>query len=335
DAPLGSLEVHVGGHPLPRRDADVAGRRVAQLAQTLTSSDTALVLMSGGASAMLEWPMEGVSIELLQSITETLQHASAPIEDLNSVRRALSRLKGGKLATLMHPARIVNIVLSDVPGSPPSIVGSGPTCWAPMAHPNADAVRILKDHDLWAALPDGVRKTLSTAPEREPEAPSPTTIVAADNPSARRAMVQHASERGLRAIDGGNMVRGEASKAGAEFVRDAHRQDADVIIGGGETTVTVRGKGRGGRNQEFVLGATQLLGSGLVASMGTDGIDGNSHAAGALIDPFALQKAQNAALDPDLFLSENNSEAYFRETGTALITGPTGTNVADLCLFLR
>lgn len=334
EGPLPPLVVRRGGHPIPASDAAVHGREVLELARSLGAGDLALCLVSGGGSAMLELPAGGVSIEAMQETTRALLRAGADIAEVNAVRRRLSEIKGGRLAEAIAPATIVNVVLSDVPGAPPSLVASGPT-FAPENGP--DAREVIARRGLRDRLPREV--VLAIDRERPLGAlPPVVTELAGDNDVARRAIVEAGAREGISLVDLSGYVSGEARDAGAAFVREARarceRDSLDGVVGGGETTVTVRGDGRGGRNQEFVLGAWREIEAhdGLVASIGTDGVDGTSDAAGAMLDRELLRAAGS---DPDAALRDNDADAYLRDAGGRIVTGPTGTNVADVCLYLR
>ncbi len=292
---LGPLALRRGAHPLPARDAPRVGAEVLALARSLGPGDVALCLVGGGGSAMLELPRPGVTMAEIAAVTARLNAGGAPIEELNRARAALSQLKGGGLARAMNGATIVNVVLSDVPGGALDVVASGPTL-----------------------------------------APGTHDFVAADNTTARRAMVELARARGLRIDDTPGFLRGEARDVGPRWLREsAALADLDGRVHGGETVVTVRGHGRGGRNQELAL-ATLVAGTiGLFAALGTDGVDGASDAAGALVDPAVAATLAAEGLDARASLADNDSDALFRAVKTQLITGRTGTNVADVCLFLR
>lgn len=292
---LGPLALRRGAHPLPAPDAPRVGAEVLALARSLGPGDVALCLVSGGGSAMLELPRPGVTMAEIADVTARLNAGGAPIEELNRARAALSQLKGGGLARAMNGATIVNVVLSDVPGGALDVVASGPTL-----------------------------------------APGTRDFVAADNTTARRAMVELARSRGLRVDDTPGFLRGEARAAGPRWVREsAAMPDLDGRVHGGETVVTVHGGGRGGRNQELALAVLAQGVGGLLATLGTDGIDGASDAAGALVDEGVVATLAEQGLDARAFLDDNDSDALFRAVKTQLITGRTGTNVADVCLFLR
>lgn len=319
-AEIDGLDVVRGAHPIPASDAAETGAEVLARARALGPGDVALCLVSGGGSSMLELPVEGVSMAELARVTRALLHRGADIAELNAVRRGLSQLKGGGLARAMNGARVFNVVLSDVPGHPPELVASGPTCAPPLGAPDPRDVLVRY------GLGDVVRHLVLPSP------PSTTIIteIAADNAAARRAIVKRAAELGVALDDREGFFSGEARALGAGLgARDRG------WVWGGETTVTVRGHGRGGRNQELVLGA--LAGGwtrGLLLAFGTDGIDGTSDAAGALVDPAAVARARALGLDPERALATNDAYSFFDALGTALVCGPTGTNVADLCLYL-
>lgn len=314
---LPGLEVHVAAHPAPASDAELTGRAVLARALSLGAGDRALCLVSGGGSAMLELPKPGVSMATLDRLARELMRRGADIGELNAVRRSLSQLKGGGLARAIAPAAIFNVVLSDVPGRDPAVVASGPT----FAPPEGDVRGILERYELWRGL-----DTSAIAAILEPRpavAIDARTELAGDNATARRAVSGELVDR-----DG--YFGGEARELGARIAAEAHGRG---WIWGGESTVTVRGSGRGGRNQELVLGALSAGWSrGLLLALGTDGVDGSSDAAGALIDPPAVRAA--SALDAARALDDNASHTFFDALGTQLRCGPTGTNVADLCLYL-
>jgi len=287
---------------------------------------------------MLELPVDGVDAEAMREATRALLASGAPIEVVNAVRRRLSRIKGGRLAEAAFPARVVNVVLSDVPGRGPAVAASGPTLPDPE---DVDVRAELARYGLDRALPESVRVALARARSPVPAEVfrSVVTEVAADNRTARLAMVDEAARRGLSLVDRSGFASGEARSTGARFHREARDavagRDLAGVVWGGETTVTVTGGGRGGRNEEAVLGAVDGYSDGLVLSVGTDGIDGSSEAAGALLDAEVVERARALGLDASEHLVDNDADAFFRAAGGRIVTGPTGTNVADVCLYLR
>jgi len=333
---LGPLVMHRAGHPLPCPDAPAHGSEVLSLARSLGAGDVALCLVSGGGSAMLELPRQGVALASVAETTRLMNEAGASIAELNAVRRALSQLKGGRLAAALAPARVVNVLISDVPAGDLSVIASGPS--VPPAPGAPDARAVIERYGLRGSLPADALGALD-APEPVESVPA-QSFLAADNADARRAVVARASELGVRCAEHPRELSGIAREAGPRLYESALSRFAaepalHAVIAGGETTVEVHGSGRGGRNQELALAVLAAYQSGLVATLGTDGIDGSSDATGALVDEAAAGEAQRLGLDPARFLADNDSHAIFADLGTQLRTGPTGTNVADLCLILR
>ena len=330
------LAIRAGGHPLPRSDAARTGEEVLALARSLGPEDVVLCLVSGGGSAMLELPVDGVDIEAIATVTRTLSRAGATIAELNAVRQRLSRLKGGKLARAMNGARVVNVVISDVPGGSPALVASGPTV---VAESTLGAREVLERYAL-RDVPSTVLDALARDEGVPLDSVGPiTTIIAADNETARRGVVATARERGLALVDLPGFFAGEARDLGARLATEAHARLADPnvdgVVWGGETTVTVAGHGRGGRNQEVALGALSAIGPHLLVAVGTDGIDGSSDAAGAFVDADVRARAAALSLDAGDALGRNDADAFLRAVDARIVTGPTGTNVADIALVLR
>ncbi len=290
--PLAGVRVVQAGHPVPAADAAQQGQAVLDLAQSLEAGDTALCLISGGGSAMLEAPRTGVTMTDIATATRRLMGAGADIHALNAARVRMSRVKGGGLAHAMQPARIVNIILSDVVDGPADVVASGPTL--------ADDIEDIH------------------------------TVIAADNRTAITAACDTAIAHGVAARLVEAPITGEAYRVGKAF----HRRMTAATVAGGETTVTVTGDGRGGRNQEFVVGALLGFRGGLTMSFGTDGIDGYSTAAGAFVDEHVVQQVRRGGLDPVAHLERNDSNTLLARVGAVLETGPTGTNVADVFIHL-
>ncbi|HSM50510.1 MAG TPA: DUF4147 domain-containing protein [Thermoanaerobaculia bacterium] len=363
------------GHPLPDEGSLAAGEGVARLLAGARESDRVLVLLSGGASALLERLRPGVSLAELRALTLALQRAGCDIESLNTVRRALSTLKGGGLARLAAPARVVTLALSDVVGDAPEAIGSGPTVPSPTGATEALAVleragvvsqvprvaAVLREAvkglgeapPLVAAAAPGGRPLRVAAgegrPARGPEgrpARGPAATgwgeywIVGSNRMAAEAVAAEAARCGFDARVVSTELCGEARAAGAALARaalDARATRPLCLVWGGETTVTVRGPGRGGRNQELALGATRVLaGHGRIAilSFATDGVDGPTEAAGALATGDTLARAATLGLSADQALAANDSEPFFRALGDLWITGPTGTNVNDLAVAL-
>ncbi len=337
---LGPLQLYCGSHPVPSDDAPEHGEAMLKLAHSLTADDLALVLISGGGSALLEVPRTGLTLSNLQAATRVLLASGASIQEVNAVRSALSAVKGGKLAHAMAPAQVINVVLSDVVGSPLASIASGPTAPAGLAD-GADLTTIVERYGLTARLPPAVQAALKSAMPMNDDFEHVTSVIAADNLTAQEALVHEARKRGHHALRRQAYVEGEARLLGPRLWREAQRQQA-IYVAGGETTVTLGANvGCGGRNQELVLSAGAAFsrdarmgstGSGLFAAMGTDGIDGASEAAGGLFDASLLARIKALGLEPSVFLTRHDAGTLLSLAGGAIRTGRTGTNVADLTL---
>ncbi len=339
--PTRVVEMIEAAHPVP----DAAGLRAAEQALKLAESagpdDLVLVLMSGGASANWIAPAEGLSFSDKQAVTRALLRSGANIGEVNTVRKHISRIKGGRLARRAYPARLATFAISDVPHDDPSAIGSGPTVPDPTML--ADARAIVAKYKL--DLPDSVTRALTDAKNESPKPGDKifanTTFVLAARPAdslrAAEAMVRAA---GYEPVMLGDSVEGEAREvaaAHAKLARDLRAQGKRaVILSGGELTVTIRGQGRGGPNQEYALAlAIGLSGMPAVAALAadTDGTDGGvgdpGDPAGAIVDGETMARAKAAGLDPAAFLADNNSTGFFSALKDLLLTGPTYTNVND------
>jgi hydroxypyruvate reductase len=334
------------GHPVPDEAGLAATRDTLALADKAAPDDLALVLLSGGASANWIAPTAGVSLAEKQAVTRALLACGARIGEINAVRKHLSRIKGGRLAERLSPARLATVAISDVPGDDPAVIGSGPTVADPTTL--ADARAIVAKFKL--DIPDAVTRAL-TDPGNETPKPGAaafanTSFALAARPSgvfeAVAAMVRAA---GYECLVPGTDLEGEARVVAGEharLARDLYRQRRRaVIVSGGELTVTVRGRGRGGPNQEYLLAlAIALEGAEGISALagdtdGTDGGAGNMNdPAGAFIDPLTLVRARRRGLDPAAFLADNNSTEFFEKLGDLLTPGPTCTNVNDFRAIL-
>jgi glycerate 2-kinase len=329
------------GHPIPDAAGLEAADRALALADGAGTDDLVLVLMSGGASANWIAPADGVSFADKQSVTRALLRSGANISEINCVRKHLSRIKGGRLARHAHPARLVTIAISDVPGDDPSAIGSGPTVPDPTTL--ADARAIVAKYKL--TLPDSVTRSLT---DDKNESPKPgdaifagsTFTLAARPADAMRAAQAAVTAAGYECISLGDRVEGEAREvavAHAALARELRAKGKRaVILSGGELTVTIKGQGRGGPNQEYALALAIALGGmpGVAAlAADTDGTDGGSGSAsdpaGALVDGDTAARARAAGLDPAAFLADNDSTGFFSALGDLLVPGPTFTNVND------
>jgi hydroxypyruvate reductase len=347
-----SIAVREAGHPIPDQPGVSAAHEIEDLLRIANARDLVIVLISGGASALLAAPAPPLTLRDKQRMTDLLLRAGADIFALNIVRKHLSSLKGGRLAVLAYPATVVTLMLSDVIGDPVSVIGSGPT--APDESTFGDALRVVADYGLTAKAPRAVMDHLERgARGLIPETPKPDdplfanvqNVVIASNRQALLAAAKAAKRLGYRPILLSSSMRGEArAVAGvhAEIVREiltsGHPAPPPVcLLSGGETTVTVRGHGRGGRNQEFALAAAiQLHGLArwLLLSAGTDGTDGPTDAAGAIASGNTVDRAERAGLAVAESLEANDSYTVFQSIEELVKTGPTGTNVMDVNLFL-
>jgi glycerate 2-kinase len=342
------IEIHQAGHPLPDEAGVHATRRIMELAKGMDEHDYVLCLISGGASALLVAPHDGISLPDKQTTTDLLLKAGADIGELNTVRKHISAVKGGRLAGMVHPGTVHSLILSDVIGDRLDIIGSGPT--APDGTSYADALEALLHFGLGKAAPDTIRFLLSEgALGVLPETPKPgdpifekvRNQIVASNGQAIAAAVRRAEELGFRAQVISTDIHGEAREAGiwlAGQVREARVRARSesvpvCLISGGETTVTVMGSGLGGRNLELALAfALEIDGEEGITllSAGTDGGDGPTDAAGAVADGNTSAKARMAGLDTEAYLRNNDSYRFFDRVGGLIKTGPTGTNVMDL-----
>jgi glycerate 2-kinase len=347
-AKLERIQLNECGHPIPDARGVAGAEQIAQIAARAGRGDLVLCLISGGASALLPLPGAPVTLAEKQEATRLLLACGADIHECNAVRKHLSRIKGGQLARLAWPARVEALLLSDVIGDDTAVIGSGPT--APDASTFADVARILAKYKITRRMPTGVRRRIRQGLCGEvAETPKPgdrtfrhvrNTIVGS-NRLALEAAARHARQLGFRTLVLSSEIQGETreiARMHAAIAREIARSGNPLkppacIISGGETTVTLRGKGLGGRNQEFVLAAAMDI-CGLphtvVFSAGTDGTDGPTDAAGALADGATLVRNPQAAA----YLDNNDSYHYFETLGDLVKTGPTLTNVMDVRLIL-
>ncbi|MGE5892638.1 MAG: glycerate kinase type-2 family protein [bacterium] len=339
------------GHPVPDAEGVRATAEAIDLVGNADEKTMVVCLISGGGSALLVAPCEGVSLEDKMQTTEVLLKAGADIVELNTVRKHISRVKGGRLAELVYPASVVSLILSDVLGDRLDAIASGPT--APDATTYAEALGVMDKYHLRLKAPEGVMRVLDQgAKGLLPETPKGDSslfrnvrnIIIGANRIALDAARQKAEALGLRAEILSSELKGEARDVGRwlaqkanDIKKGSHAGERICIISGGETTVTVRGSGRGGRNMELALAfALEIEGIHGITflSAGTDGTDGPTDAAGAIVDGETMQEARSRGMDPGAFLGRNDSYSFFQRTGNLFITGPTGTNVMDIQIVL-
>ena len=335
-------------HPLPDPTSVAAAEQVIALLEDATDGDVVVVLLSGGASALCAAPAGTMTIREYAAVVHALLIAGADIRELNAVRAHIDRLKGGGMARLAGPARVLGLILSDVVGSPLHVIASGPL--SPIRTSIRDAVSVLERYGIWADAPDRLRRVLTPTYDAavrdvEPDFAHVTLRVIADNHTAVTGAADAARSLGYDVRAAAEPVTGPAREAGQRLARAAmdvaesiRPRDRPVcLLTGGETTVVVTGSGLGGRNQELVLaGAIALRGiPGItIASLGTDGVDGPTDAAGAIADGDSVARAESAGLDAALALDNNDSYAFFTRAGGHIVTGPTGTNVSDVQVAL-
>jgi hydroxypyruvate reductase len=357
---LARLEVLEAGHPLPDIRSEAAARTIlglgAHLGTRLTERDLVVVLVSGGGSAILCAPAPGISLADKTATTRLLLASGATINEVNCVRKHLSAVKGGRLAEAMAPASVLTLVLSDVIGDDLDAIASGPTVPDPTTF--ADAASVLGRYGLWEGLPPGVTARIRGGLAGEvADTPKPgdrifalsRTLLVGTNRLALGAAEEEARRRGYSTLVLSSRVTGEAREVALVYLgigKDIAASGLPLrapacVIAGGETTVTLRGKGRGGRNQEMALaflaglGRSPKDGNGLCfLSAGTDGNDGPTDAAGACVDLALHERALSLGLDPQAFLADNDSYSFFSSAGGLLKTGPTNTNVCDVQVLL-
>ena len=351
-APLQKIRLEEAGHPTPDENGWRATRELADLLAKMGRKDLVLFLLSGGGSALLPMPVEGITLEEKMATTNLLLKSGASIVEMNTIRKHLSRIKGGQLVRLANPATLVSLVLSDVVGDPLDVIASGPTVGDPSTFQDCRAV--IDRYSLREKLPPSVRSYLEAGMKGEvPETPKPNdpifsnsyTTLVGNNLQALKAAAEKAQVLGYHTLILSSMIEGDTAEAAGfhcallkEIVRSGHPVGPPAcLISGGETTVVVRGKGKGGRNLEFALAAALDL-EGLTGvcllSGGTDGTDGPTDAAGAVVDGDTVARALARALNPGEFLEENDSYHFFQHLDDLLITGPTNTNVMDLRVML-
>ncbi|MCC6944685.1 MAG: DUF4147 domain-containing protein [Thermomicrobiales bacterium] len=326
-------------HPVPDQRGVEATRRVVEAVRQLTDRDLLIALISGGGSALFEAPRPPLELADIAAVTQQLLQAGAPIQDLNAVRIPLSMVKGGGLRREAAPARVVTLLLSDVLGNDPHFIASGPT--VPGGGDASRALALLRRYGVESSVPRQVLDVLNAGNAAEDvDTSSDVLEIVGDNAIAVEAARVAAETRGFRVDVVWNGVEGEAAELGRQWVDQIAASDADVLLGGGEATVTVRGEGCGGRNTEFALAAAIELASrdlteSTVASLATDGQDALTGAAGAIVNASVVGNARARGLDAAAALASNDSASLLGQTGNLVITGPTGTNVNDLYIAVR
>jgi hydroxypyruvate reductase len=352
---LNVIQIRQAGHPVPDEAGLANAGEIIKILRQTTRDDLVLCLLSGGGSALLPCPAQGLTLADKQQVTELLLKCGATIHEINAVRKHLSQIKGGRLARLAAPSRLVSLILSDVIGDDVSSIASGPT--APDETTFADGVRILDKYDLKRQIPRAALRVLQRGARGEieetpkPDDPlfrrttRPQNVIIGSNILAVEAAKRKAEASGYRCLILSSLVEGETKDVAhvhAAVAKEICRSGNPIpkpacVISGGETTVTIRGRGLGGRNQEFALASAidiDGLKNVVMLSGGTDGSDGPTDAAGAIADGTTLRRAKQKGMDAQRFLRDNDSYHFFQSLGDLLITGPTLTNVMDLRLIL-
>lgn len=350
--PTNNVRIVEAGHPIPDVRGVSGANEIVQMLATVNGNDLVFCLLSGGGSALLSAPADGITLEDKQRATELLLRCGAPIQEINAIRKHASKLKGGQLAQLAFPARVVSFVLSDVIGDPLDAIASGPTTADPTTF--ADCLAIVDRYGLGRSMPAALRARFELGRRGHiAETPKPAdplfanvqNVLIGNNRRAVRAAEEHAAALGYHTLVLDDPVQGEAAQAGrghAAIAAKLARIGAPLarpvcVISGGEPTVTVRGSGLGGRNQEFATAAATEI-SGLpdvvILSGGTDGTDGPTDAAGGIVDGSTAERGKALGLDATAFLHRNDTYHFLEAVDDLLITGPTFTNVMDIQIIL-
>ncbi len=346
------IHVHEAGHPVP----DGAGVRgttaIVDLLTVAGKSDLVICLLSGGGSALMPFPAEGISLAEKRQVTELLLQCGADISEINAVRKHISKIKGGQLARMAFPATLITLILSDVIGDHLDAIASGPTVPDPTTF--QDVLEIVTRYGIRESLPDNVNETIENGItgniQETPKSgdiifSNVITKIIANNSLAVSSAKEKAERLGYHTLVLSSFVEGEAREVakmfaaiGKEILKTGQPvQTPACVISGGETTVTIRGSGKGGRNQEFVLAAAREINQLehiVIFSAGTDGTDGPTDAAGAFCDTKTIERATLLGMNADSYLAENNSYPFFKKLDDLLITGPTNTNVMDLQILM-
>lgn len=351
-APLHTVRMIEASHPVPDENGCKGACEILAMAQAAGSHDLVFCLISGGGSALLPLPGDGLTLADKQAASGVLLSCGASIHEMNTIRKHLSAIKGGRLAAAVYPAELCTLILSDVVGDDLDIIASGPTVPDPGTF--QDAMAIIERYDIASALPEAVCRYLSRGVAGHiPESPKALAscfertqhLIVGSNRQCLQAAYHEATSRGYHSLVLSSLMEGETrdvARVHGAMAREVLASGAPVtspacLISGGETTVTIKGDGRGGRNQEFVLAAAlDIEGAceAVILSAGTDGTDGPTDAAGAIADGHTTARARSLGVDPRRHLMENDAYPFFEGLGDLLMTGPTNTNVMDLRLVL-
>ncbi len=339
---LGNIRIAEAAHPLPDQRGLASTQQILSLLSDTTAQDLVVCLISGGGSALLTAPLPGISLEDMRALTQALLASGATIQEVNTLRQALDTVKGGGLARAAAPAQVLTLVLSDVVGDPMEMIASGPTVSKGATAEEVQAV--LTKYDLLSQLPPNIQKALCHPPAPQVAPPQVHNLLVGSNELAAQAAIVQAGKLGWSAELLTTTLQGEAGQVGRQMAADLCRRADDpaqarplLLVAGGETTVTLRGDGHGGRNQELALAAVQPLAKRddlALVTLATDGGDGPTDAAGAVVTGDTLARAQALNLDPEAYLTNHDSYTFFSMLGDNLKPGPTHTNVNDLLFML-
>jgi len=344
------IKYHQATHPIPTRKGMEGVLAMLRLVENISRDDLVIVVLSGGGSALMPLPVRGIGLNDEARVTSLLLKSGANINEINNVRKHLSQVKGGRLAARLYPATVLTLIISDVVGDKIDAIASGPTAPDPTTY--HDAENILKKYDLWSQIPENARRVVTSGLSGSlPETPKRKNkvfrrvhnVIVGNNRASCLAAASAMTKAGYKTQVLSLQITGEASEAGLIFgsiVRDIRENSLPfappaAFVVGGETTVTARGKGKGGRNQELALAAAvKIRGSEevVVGSFATDGIEGRTDAAGAVADGSTINRGLKLGMDPEEFLRTNDSYHYFSRLKDLVITGPTGTNVNDIMI---
>jgi glycerate 2-kinase len=342
------VRINEAGHPIPDAAGMVGARQMVDIASAASEGDLVICLISGGGSALMTLPVDGVGLEDMEALTSSLLRCGATINEINTIRKHLSQIKGGNLSRAAHPADVVSLILSDVVGNPLDVIASGPT--VPDSSSFADAYEIVQRYGLKEELPPSIIEHLrrgrdggvpETPKEGDPLFAKTYNLIIASNEIAAQAALEQAEVAGFHTMLLSTFVEGEAREVAHVFCAIAKEvlhsgrplPRPVCVVAGGETTVTIRGEGKGGRNQELALSAAiQLdgLDQTMIVALATDGTDGPTDAAGAIADGATLRRARAKKLLARDYLANNDSYHFFEQLDDLLLTGPTNTNVNDL-----
>ncbi|MEM0171653.1 MAG: glycerate kinase, partial [Thermoproteota archaeon] len=344
---LRKIKVFEGTHPIPSEINVDSTKKLISICSNLTSDDLVICLISGGGSSLFTFPADGISLEEKKLATDVLLKSGADIKEINAIRKHISKVKGGQLLNFLKPAKVISLILSDVVGDSVEYIASGPT--SPDSSTFKDAYNVIKKYNLMSKLPKSVVERIEKGLRGEiTETLKPENkifnnvknVVVSNNMKSLVSMKNRAISLGYNSMILTSYAQGESREVGkflCAIMKQISSYDTPIkkpacLILGGETTVTVKGKGKGGRNQELVLSVvlnSKGIKNFVFASVGSDGIDGCTDAAGAIADNFLLEEAAKINLEPEEFLENNDSYNFFKQTGNLIFTGPTGTNVND------